>query len=193
MATMSKKFGCVIVYSVLVLGAGLWIKCREQHQGPNQARKGNSMEEWQDAKEIEVEAQTTGAWTLAEEYIRGPATLKIEAENTEWEYAHGKKCTADGDLRSLLVSTNTIIPTAPVGSLIAKIGGSTAGFKDGHLYIIGRMSVLDIDQSTNGPLFLNINDELTGMWNNSGKIKVKIFKKTPSQTQGSSSVTPAKT
>jgi hypothetical protein len=63
----------------------------------------------------------------------------------------------------------------PVGALIVKIGGSTAGVADGVVRVAGSSAVIQIDDKTSGPVFLTINDELTGLSDNSGELRVKIF------------------
>ena len=130
---------------------------------------------WSDTKEdIEIKAKPEGIWTLAYDYVKGPALIQIEADDGEWQYASGKKCKADGDLTSMLSSQETMLASAPVGALIAKIGGSTAGIADGRLFVAGKRYLLQIDQDTGGLIFLTMNDQLSGMQNNDGSIKVTI-------------------
>lgn len=138
------------------------------------APKGSSMN-WTEVKDnVEIKAKPDGIWTLVHEYVRSPALVEIEANDDEWEYAPGKKCSANGDLGSTLRPQDTILPSAPVGALIAKVGGSTAGTTDGRLFVVGKKALLQLDQNTSGPLFLTINDQLSGLQNNDKSIKVKI-------------------
>jgi hypothetical protein len=131
----------------------------------------------------EVPAKPTGLWTLVAEYVRGPALVKVEAAlDGQWNYSEATACAADGDLLSLISPQTCLLRGAPVGALIGKIGGSTAGTTDGTLFLVGRSCVYELDQSKRGPLYLTINDELTGMANNSGKLGVTIsIKPTPEQ------------
>jgi hypothetical protein len=142
--------------------------------------------DWADTKDsIEIKAKPDGIWTLAYDYVKGPALVQIEADDSEWQYAPGKKCKADGDLSSMLSSKDSILPSAPVGALIAKVGGSTAGISDGRLFVAGKKCLLQLDQNTSGPIFLTINDQLTGMQNNDGVLKVTISIKPVTTTNGS--------
>jgi hypothetical protein len=161
-----------VLYCVLAIIGGQYIHNRESTQPTNS--KGDAMD-WAEVKsDISIEARMDGAWTVAWSYVKGPALMQIEASDETWEYAPGKKCSANGDLISMLSAQDTVLPAAPVGSMIGKIGGSTVGFKDGRLFVCGKLCMIEIDQSTSGPVFLNINDELTGMQNNKGTIKVKM-------------------
>jgi hypothetical protein len=132
---------------------------------------------WNELVSIDVEAKPAGLWTLALDSIEGPALLKIEAAG-QWSYSPAaKKCPPDGDLAAVFSTANCILPDAPVGALIAKIGGSTAGIKDGangKLYVVGHMAVIPIDQNASGPVFLTINDQISGFGDNSGKLNAKL-------------------
>jgi hypothetical protein len=127
------------------------------------------------AADFKVPAKPAGIWTMAVDWINGPAVVKIEANDDEWYYseADSGKTRADGHLMSLLSCKACIHPAAPVGALIAKIGGSSAGVSDGTLYTIGKFALIEIDKPK-GPLFLTINDELSGLENNRGSIKVSV-------------------
>ncbi len=129
--------------------------------------------EWPFGAEVVVEAKPNGLWTIAREFIPGPARIRFEAEGT-WKYSPDSPCGPDGDMLSMISSTQTILKSAPVGSLIAKIGGSSAGQTDGTLYLIGSFAVIDIGADVKGPLFLTINDDPGGFMNNSGRLKVKV-------------------
>ena len=85
------------------------------------------------------------------------------------------ECTADGDLVSPLATSNCLNSDGTVGSLIGKIGGSTAGKKDGKVFVVGRFCIIDIDDKIKGPLFLTINDEPYGFGDNSGQLKVSVY------------------
>ena len=173
---LSQHWGAasVVLYCLLATVGGWYVRHREITQLTDHSKKGDAMD-WAEVKsDIAIEARADGAWTVAWDYVKGPALIKIEAGDDTWEYAPGKKCSANGDLNSMLSAQNTVLPTAPVGSMIGKVGGSTAGFKDGRLFVCGKLCMLEIDPSASGPVFLNINDELTGMQNNQGTIKVKM-------------------
>jgi hypothetical protein len=132
--------------------------------------------EWTElSKGVVVKAQPSGLWTLAIEWLNGPAILKLEADNSDWYYSEPdtSKTNADGHLTSLLSCKGCLLPSAPVGALIGKVGGSSASATDGTLFAVGKFALLEIDKSK-GPLYLTINDEATGFGNNRGEIKVTI-------------------
>lgn len=134
---------------------------------------------WVEVATVSVSAKPDGMWTWAHDWVEGPALIKFEAEGN-WRYAPAGECSADGDLSSLIAARNCLMPDAPVGALIVKIGGSTAGAKDGKLFLAGHKAIVHIDQSVSGPILLSINDELTGMSDNFGSVEVKIsIKKLP--------------
>jgi len=144
--------------------------------------------DWPVQFEKEVAANPKGIWSLVSEYVRGPALIKIEADDAKWKYSKADECTADGDLLSTISTQACILQGAPVGALIGKIGGSTAGTGDGTLFVVGRICIIELDASKRGPLYLTINDELTGLGNNDQKLKVKIFiKPNPESTVASGS------
>lgn len=128
---------------------------------------------WIEAAEIEVPAKPAGVWTLAHEYLEGPALIKVESQG-EWTYSTAKTCGPDGDLNALVSSAHAILASAPLGALIMKVGGSTAGTSDGETHVVGRAGIVRIDDGKRGPIFLTINDELTGLADNSGELKVKL-------------------
>ncbi len=133
-------------------------------------------DEWTVVKDgLKVKAKPDGVWTLALEWVASPMLLRFEADDEEWYYAEpdGSKARADGHLSSLLAAKGCLLPSAPVGALIGKVGGSSAGTADGTLFVVGKFCVVEIDKPK-GPIYLTINDELTGFANNRGEITVKI-------------------
>jgi len=72
-----------------------------------------------------------------------------------------------------------------VGALLVKIGGSTAGLRDGDVNVAGSAAVIPVDEKTSAPIFLTINDEPAGLSDNEGELTVKLFiarLPTPGQT-----------
>ena len=126
-------------------------------------------------------------WTLAEDYIAGPVKLKIEAVDQDalWQYAPDQYCKAGGTTRNDLAA---ILPAAPIGALIAKVGGSSADFPPPagaggqpgtllagiKLFAVGAYAVVEIKDTESGPLFLAMNDTLAGFPHHAGTMKVKI-------------------
>ena len=130
---------------------------------------------WSQVFQVDVPAKPSGLWTLVAEYVRGPALIKVEAPaDGLWNYSEASGCVADGDLLSLVSSQGCLLRGAPVGALIAKVGGSTAGTTDGTMFLAGRSCIYEVNKDTRGPLYLSINDEPTGMVNNSGRLRVTV-------------------
>ena len=130
------------------------------------------------AENAEIPAKPRGVWTRVLEFVAAGSTIKIEvrdAEKAAWNYAAGKGCSADGDATSLISRSSCVNVKAPVGALIGKMGGSTAGVDtDGTIFVAGSWCVVAV--TAGGPLYLTINDEESGMWNNSGSMVVTVSK-----------------
>ena len=125
---------------------------------------------------VDVRARPNGVWTLVEELFDAGTVLVISASNDQcWSYADAvsAQCGPDGDPHALLSREKCIFPDAPVGALIGKIGGSTAGDKVGTMFVAGSFCVFRVPDG-GGPLFLTINDESGGLENNSGTLKVTV-------------------
>ena len=130
---------------------------------------------------FEIPAKPTGIWTLVNEFVEGSRVLKISANETTWTYADAAsaRCGADGHRNAFLAHENCLFPDAPVGALIGKIGGSSAGIKDGtKVFVVGRFCVVTVPEE-GGPLYLTINDEYSGMENNADAVKVTVVDITP--------------
>jgi len=128
-----------------------------------------------EATKVEVPAKPSGLWTLVGDYLRGPALVRFETDSkSEWNYSPRVKCSPDGDFNALISPQGCLMPGAPVGALIGKIGGSSAGQSDGKLFLVGSFAVIEVDPNTHGPLYLTINDEISNMGNNEGSLKVTI-------------------
>ncbi len=64
---------------------------------------------------------------------------------------------------------------ALVGALIGKLGGSSASVKNSNAFVVGSYCVLEVAETSKGPLYLTINDLPAGMGDNSGKLLVSIW------------------
>jgi hypothetical protein len=127
---------------------------------------------WSRTWDTIVPAKPAGVWTWAIDYVKGPALLLIEATG-EWSYSAGGKCGPNGDLNALVHPNEAILPGAPLGALLVKIGGSTAGTADGTVKVAGAKAIVEIGQ-VSGPVFLTINDELSGLFDNDGELTVTV-------------------
>ena len=117
-------------------------------------------------------------WTLAADWIPGGVLLKIDASRAAvWAYSDtaDASCHADGHPQSLLTRTRCLVKTAPVGALVGKIGGSSAGVSDGWRFVVGSQCMIRVPDH-GGPLYLTINDEFGGMDNNAREMfDVRVF------------------
>src|SRR5262249_21201139 len=102
---------------------------------------------WQNPRDVLVEAKLAhGYWTLALDYLDHGTRLRFEVNDapSEWKYGD-TTCSADGANAILLNSANTLLPEAPPGALIAKIGGSRVGKKDGvTTFVVGSFCVIEL-------------------------------------------------
>lgn len=142
---------------------------------------------WTHAKDVTVEAKLShGYWTLALDYVDHAARLLLQVEanrvdaanqpvpNT-WKYGD-KVCTADGDDAIPLQRSNSLLEDAPPGALVAKVGGSRAGKKDGVAsFVVGSYCVHELIDKQRGPLYLAMNIEPGFLLEPSGSIVVRIW------------------
>jgi hypothetical protein len=149
---------------------------------------------WDSGTTVVVLAQpTNGFWTKVLDYVDSSKRLKFVVDdkvegppaeggkpsekNNKWFYANQKECTADGDPAAGVNAANCLVPDAPVGALIAKIGGSTAGKSDGaKLFVVGSFCTFDLDDKTKGALYLTMNADPMTLTGRSGQLSVKIFR-----------------
>ena len=136
-------------------------------------------------KEIDISAGPP-LWTMAEDYITGPIKLKIEVVDPEavWQFAVETYCKAGGTMRN---DPAALLPAAPIGALIGKLGGGTADFPAAvtggvqpaalagvKLFAVGTYAVIEVKKDDSGALFLTMNDTLAGFANHRGKMKLKV-------------------
>lgn len=143
---------------------------------------------WTHAKDVTVEAKLPhGYWTLALDYVDHSARLLLQVEEKRidaatnnpipntWKYGD-KVCYADGDEGIPLQRSNSFLEDAPPGALVAKIGGSRAGKKDGLVrFVVGSYCVHELVEKERGPLYLAMNIEPGFLLVPSGSILVRIW------------------
>jgi hypothetical protein len=130
--------------------------------------------EWTHVLRVTVPAKPAGLWTVAVEYLESWQRLRITAEGS-WDVG-GVTSGPDGSRISAIDRARCLVDKAPAGALIGKLGGSTAGMSDGHLFVVGSSCVLQPTDDTpkSGPLYLTINDTVEGFEDNAGSIEVCI-------------------
>jgi hypothetical protein len=105
-------------------------------------------------KDLDVPARPAGIWTLALPYVPPGTKLKIESSGT-WKYDANTPCGPDGDITR--PNTGALSDKAPLGALIGKLGGSSAGLSDTtNVFAAGSFAIYDTGQNA-GPLFFTIN------------------------------------
>jgi hypothetical protein len=131
---------------------------------------------WQSIAEhpFSVPAKPQGLWTKVCDYIEGPVKLKVEAKG-EWECSK-KRCGPDGAPQEGLIA-DALVPSAPVGALVGKIGGSSADKPDvakAFVFSVGTYSVVTLDEKVKGALFLTMNDVVSRFDQHDGAVEVTI-------------------
>jgi hypothetical protein len=122
-----------------------------------------------------VPAKPEGLWTAVYEFITGTIALRFTSKG-EWSYAPNRKCGPDGEI-SLGLPQDVMVPNAPIGALVAKIGGSSADKPDASkqtVFAVGSECVVVLDGKSSGTLFLTMNDEPTQFAGHDGAIQVEI-------------------
>lgn len=125
--------------------------------------------------EFEVPAKPARAlWTPVLDYVSGPVILRISATGAWQPVGWLPSCGPDGYAHWAFTREPLISKKAPLGALIAKIGGSNAGVDDGaDLVLIGSHAVLTVDKAS-GPLYLTINDAPSGFDDNLGSLTITV-------------------
>lgn len=98
-------------------------------------------------------------------------------ELNHWSYAKDKQCGADGDSKAPVNPSNCLIPDAPPGSLVAKIGGSVAGKTNDGIksFVVGSFCIVDLDDKSKGALYLAMNADPMGSLARSGFLCIKVY------------------
>lgn len=158
--------------AVVALVAGtMWHLARENERPLEVENPMIAPIPWSKLAVVTVPAVPTGFWTLAHDFLQAGTFVKLEA-NGEWSFSKGTKNGPDGDPGALLTAAAALEPKAPVGALIAKVGGSTAGAADGDLFTVGSYAVIKVKAA--GSLYLTINDHPTGFKDNDGALTVNV-------------------
>jgi len=123
-----------------------------------------------------VPGRPDGLWTPVLEYVEGKVRLKVVASGT-WQYLPGVDCGPNGHRDGGLIE-NSLAPRAPVGALIAKIGGGTADRPDPDkdpVFVVGTFCVITLEAVAHGPLFLTMNDHVSWFAQHDGELTIRIF------------------
>jgi hypothetical protein len=136
-------------------------------------------------QKIGLQVLTVGKLMMVEVVI-DPA--RQPPENGTWTpQGFVAACSADGDFSKTARGTTPpsgipLVPSAPLGALIARIGGSTAdqtvdasATPSRVVFSIGRRCVFTVPSSPTGSLFLGVNDDPARMADVAGRLLVNIY------------------
>ena len=150
---------------------------------------------WQSlASGVIVLARPVALWTRAVDYVAGPRKLKIVADPaSNWMLSAGNLPGPDGDPAQTQNNTAPpLLPSALIGALICKIGGSAADNTAPVLtaggtapvapsgipipFSIGSFCIVELlATQQKGPLFLTMNDAPAAFSQHAGQLIVDIF------------------
>lgn len=121
-----------------------------------------------------VPAGGKAIWTCVDGFLQGPLRIEITASG-QWSFSNwAGQCGPDG-VRSPLIDADKLInKKAPVGALVAKLGGGIAGVDDGDLFVVGSFGVIVIGKDKCGPLYLAINDDPNQFGDNAGEVDAVV-------------------
>ncbi len=115
-----------------------------------------------------------GLWTVVRTSVNSAQIIRIEAIG-EWRPIAGMdSCSADGFKHWVFGRDRLLTNKAPIGALIAKIGGSNLWAQDTDILVIGSMAVIIVPDKASGPLYLTINDAPGCFDDNSGELQVTV-------------------
>lgn len=136
---------------------------------------------WRPVRTLDVPEQAGLQWTPVLDLVTPGKILKVEvAVNATWTPdGFTAPCGADGDSSGSIQRDNLMVPNAPLGALIGRIGGSTADQtadvnRNMLLFSVGRFCVLQIPDTAKGSLFLGVNDRAVCMSRVQGQLSVTI-------------------
>ena len=117
-------------------------------------------------------------WTKIVDYLPAGRLIKIEAEGNWTLDGVNTPCEPDGDF-SLYELPGLPIARAARGALIGRIGGSSADLaavdNSMHLFVVGRVCVLQVPADKTGSLYLSVNDKPWPASRVQGQLKVRVF------------------
>lgn len=131
-----------------------------------------------------VEARGPALWSCALDQVTGPAVIKLEVRGDQRWARDNADCGPGGMCES---SAASLLPTAALGALIGKFGGTDSDCPSPgpavglpaatpadapQVFAVGTRHVFTV--RTSGPLFLAMNDEPARFATHSGRLEVTI-------------------
>jgi len=97
-------------------------------------------------------------WHCVTDVIRGPTHLRIAATGNWWAMPDVlAACGPNGFTGLAFPADRVVLPDAPPGALIGRIGGSSASLKVDGAFPIGIDCVVQLPTNSVGPLFVSFN------------------------------------
>jgi hypothetical protein len=148
---------------------------------------------WKKVSCKKVAAKPDGLWNMVVEYVSGPRLLRITVVDRNdqtanvtknWKPTADEECSGDGILRTVQSWSPFLLAAAPFGTLIGKVGGSTADLPESSptagpypgrkAFACGQYAVIALASIDSGPLFLTMNDSPDFFGNHTGELWVQI-------------------
>jgi hypothetical protein len=144
---------------------------------------------WRSLEKVKILAKTDVLWSRPEStqstpakpdmrdiYIEGPVHLQIQVDG-KWRLDKQTECGPDGSLKDGF-KDDALLKTAPMGALIAKIGGSTAEKPTeggATVFAVGSFCIVRVAAETRGTLYFAMNDVTTEFADHSGELTAEIL------------------
>ncbi|MBS1859536.1 MAG: hypothetical protein JST11_29455 [Acidobacteria bacterium] len=135
---------------------------------------------WRKLKEVKVPevakaaAAPGTAWTIGLDFVAPKRLYRLQLVSGRWKLKEqAADCAADGYPRTVTRGAALLAPDAPVGCLLAKVGGSTAD-NAGLIFAAGRYCVFQVEEAKAGPLYLGTNDVAAFMDEVENQLTVEI-------------------
>ena len=147
---------------------------------------------WKELANVKVAAKPEGLWNMVFPYVCGPRLLRVRAAgkddkgkdvDTKWKPTANDECGPNGLPKSPKTAATLLVSAAPFGSMVGKIGGSTADLPDTspggtysgrRVFPTGSYAVVTLTSADCGPLFMTINDSPEGFEDHSGELWILI-------------------
>jgi hypothetical protein len=124
---------------------------------------------WSADKVVAIDATPAGHWQRVLDSVAPKTVLKIEATG-QWTVG-GLTSTPDGVL--VAPAESRALSDYPAGALLGKLGGSTAGSKEGTVFAIGSYCIVQSGDAP-APLYAAVNVSPSAALTAAKKIELKI-------------------